>query len=92
MLRDEASNLMGCVIVDPVGDGLSAVYSFYSPAAPERSLGTQLVLTLIEEMQRERQSYVYLGYWIAASRKMAYKTRFQPMQALGPQGWDWLDT
>jgi arginyl-tRNA--protein-N-Asp/Glu arginylyltransferase len=90
-LRDEAGALLASVIADPVGDGLSAVYSVYAPDEPKRSLGTQLVLCLIEEMRRERLPYVYLGYWIAASRKMSYKSRFRPLQALGPQGWDWLD-
>ena len=91
-LRDAERRLVGCVIADPVGDGLSAVYSFYDPDLPKRSLGTQLILTLINECCRERMAYVYLGYWIEASRKMSYKKRFQPLQALGPQGWDWLDS
>jgi arginine-tRNA-protein transferase len=90
-LRDAAGRLLASVIADPVSDGLSAVYSFYTPDASKRSLGTQLILSLIEEMRRERLPYVYLGYWIEASRKMAYKARFQPLQALGPQGWDWME-
>jgi len=88
-LRDPFRKLVGCIMADPVVDGVSAVYSFYDPSESKRSLGTQLILNLISEMQQERQPYVYLGYWVAASRKMAYKIRFQPLQALGPQGWDW---
>lgn len=90
-LRDPTGLLVGGIITDHVSDGLSAVYSFFSPDAPRRSLGAQLILTLIDECLRTNKPYVYLGYWIAASRKMAYKARFQPIQALGPQGWDWLD-
>ena len=90
-LRDSSDRLVASVITDPVSDGVSAVYSFYDPTQPKRSLGTQLILSLIDEMQRERQPYVYLGYWIAASRKMSYKMRFQPLQGLGAQGWDWLE-
>lgn len=90
-LRSPTGLLLGGIITDHVSDGLSAVYSFFSPNVPNRSLGAQLILTLIAEAEKRRLPYVYLGYWIAASRKMAYKARFQPVQALGPQGWDWLD-
>ncbi|HCX69089.1 MAG TPA: arginyltransferase, partial [Rhodobiaceae bacterium] len=31
--------------------------------------------------------YVYLGYWVDGSRKMTYKTRFQPLEALTHGGW-----
>ncbi len=89
-LRAATGELVGGIITDHVNDGFSAVYSFFSPQEKRRSLGVQLILTLIEEVQRNNLSYVYLGYWIAASRKMAYKARFRPLQALGPQGWDWL--
>jgi len=47
-------------------------------------------LRLIEEALRRGLAYVYLGYWIAASRKMAYKTRFRPLEAFGPDGWSRL--
>ncbi|HEU0118267.1 MAG TPA: arginyltransferase [Alphaproteobacteria bacterium] len=90
-LRDTKGVLVGAVITDHVSDGFSAVYSFFAPREARRSLGAQLILTLIDEAAKKDLQYVYLGYWIAASRKMAYKARFQPLQALGPQGWDWLD-
>lgn len=90
-LRDSSGVLVGGMITDHVSDGFSAVYSFFDPQQPHRSLGAQLILTLIDQAKQKDLPYVYLGYWIAASRKMAYKARFQPLQALGPQGWDWLD-
>jgi arginine-tRNA-protein transferase len=89
-LRDSGGVLKACVIADNVGDGLSAVYSFFTPVEPRRSLGTALVLSLIAEALEQRLHFVYLGYWIAEARKMSYKTRFRPLQCLGPQGWDWL--
>jgi leucyl-tRNA---protein transferase len=86
-LRDGAATLLGGGIYDPLDDGLSAVYSFYAPEAAKRSLGTLLVLALVEEARRRNLAYVYLGYWIADSAKMSYKARFRPLEALGPKGW-----
>jgi arginine-tRNA-protein transferase len=90
-LRKPDSELIGGIITDHVDDGLSAVYSFFAPHESRRSLGAQLILALIGEAKRQNLSYVYLGYWIAASCKMAYKARFRPLQALGAQGWEWVD-
>ena len=86
-LRDPAGRLVGVCLTDDLDDGASAVYSFYDPDQPKRSLGTWLVVALIERARRLGRPYVYLGYWIAGSRKMAYKTRFRPLEALGPGGW-----
>ena len=86
-LRDAEGTLWGTGLYDPLDDGLSAVYSFYAPEAAKRSLGTLLVLALVEEARRRRLPFVYLGYWIADSAKMSYKARFRPLEALGPKGW-----
>jgi leucyl-tRNA---protein transferase len=86
-LRDGTGRLMGVCLTDDLDDGASAVYSFYDPDQPKRSLGTWMVVELIERARRMGRPYVYLGYWIAGSRKMAYKTRFQPLEALGTHGW-----
>jgi arginine-tRNA-protein transferase len=86
-LRDGDESLVACCLVDRSIDGLSAVYSFYEPDLHMMSLGSATVLRLIEEALRRGLAYVYLGYWIAASRKMAYKTRFRPLEAFGADGW-----
>ena len=46
-----------------------------------------LVLALIEAARQRGLPYAYLGYWIAQSRKMAYKTRFRPLEGLSAEGW-----
>lgn len=89
-LRDKDGVLVGCILTDQVSDGLSAVYSFFKPDEERRSLGLQLILTLIDQARQANLPYVYLGYWIAGSRKMTYKNRFQPLQILTAQGWEWM--
>jgi arginine-tRNA-protein transferase len=79
--------LMGCALTDVLRDGLSMVYSFYHPGEDGRSLGTQMILDHIAAARARELPYVYLGYWIAGSPKMEYKSRFRPLEALGPDGW-----
>jgi len=85
--RKPDGTLIAACLADLLDDGLSAVYSFFDPAEGVRSLGTAMILALIAEARKRALPYVYLGYWIGASRKMAYKTRFRPLEALTSQGW-----
>lgn len=88
--RTVESQIKSVVLTDKMSDGLSAVYSFYDPDDAHASLGSYMILWLIEEARRQHLPYVYLGYWIKASSKMAYKSRFQPLEAFGPSGWRML--
>ena len=74
-------------LCDRLEDGISMVYSFYDPAYEADSLGTYMILDHIAYARSLGLPYLYLGYWIAGSRKMNYKTRFQPQEQLGPNGW-----
>lgn len=80
-------DLVGVALTDVLGDGLSMVYSFYDPDDGERSLGSFMILDHIAKARRLGLPYVYLGYWVEGSRKMAYKARFLPQERLYPQGW-----
>ena len=85
--RHPDRSLFGICLTDRMGDGLSLVYSFFDPDLERRSPGSYIVLWHVERARQLTQGYVYLGYWIGESRKMAYKTRFQPLEALGAEGW-----
>jgi arginine-tRNA-protein transferase len=80
--------LLAVAIADWLPDGLSAVYTFYDPAEQHRGLGTYAILREIEEVRRLGLPHLYLGYWIAESRKMAYKRRFRPIEALTGRRWE----
>jgi arginyl-tRNA--protein-N-Asp/Glu arginylyltransferase len=90
-LRDGDGELVGACLTDRMLKGLSAVYSFFDPAQSRRSLGSCLILRLIDIARERGLEHVYLGYWIEDSRKMAYKARFKPLEALTREGWKPLE-
>jgi arginyl-tRNA--protein-N-Asp/Glu arginylyltransferase len=85
---DETPELVAVALIDILSDGLSMVYSFYDPALAERSLGTYLILDHIARTAAFGLPYLYLGYWVAGSRKMDYKARFLPQERLGMLAWE----
>jgi arginine-tRNA-protein transferase len=74
-------------LVDRLHDGLSSVYTFFDPNPPGSSYGTYSVLWQVERCRELGLPYLYLGYWIAESKKMAYKATFRPIEGLSQGGW-----
>ncbi|MEC8054301.1 MAG: arginyltransferase, partial [Pseudomonadota bacterium] len=75
------------MLSDLQADGLSAVYSFFRQDCADRGLGTFMILDLVRRARARGRPYVYLGYWIAESRKMAYKTRYKPCEVFRDGRW-----
>ena len=90
--RNSDEELVAVMLADRQADALSAVYSFYDPKMSKRSLGTYMVLWMIQTAETSELPYIYLGYWIEESSKMAYKARFRPLEGLGPNGWKSINT
>ncbi len=79
--------LVSVAVIDMLPHGYSAVYTFFDPELASRSLGTYAVLWELEHARLQGLPFVYLGYWIADSRKMKYKSRFQPLEILENGVW-----
>ncbi len=88
--RDPDDRLLAACLTDRLGDGLSAVYSFFAPGLERRSLGSYTILWLIDRARAMGLPYVYLGYWVSESRKMSYKARFRPSEILVSGTWRML--
>src|SRR5256885_4484728 len=74
-------------IVDELQDGLSSVYTFFDPDVAGASFGTYNILWQIQRCHELLLPYLYLGYWIEQSRKMAYKASFRPIEGLVEGVW-----
>lgn len=79
--------LLAVAVTDVTDDGLSAVYTFFDPEMQAKSPGTLAILRQIELARVRRRPYLYLGYWIQDSRKMAYKGRFRPLELWRDGAW-----
>ena len=89
---NDRGQLVAVALTDVMTDGLSMVYSFFDPDLAERGLGTYMILDHVERARQAGLAYVYLGYWVKNSPKMAYKTRFRPLEVQQEAvGWLRLD-
>jgi leucyl-tRNA---protein transferase len=77
-------------IIDELPDGISSVYTFFDPDVPGASFGTYNILWQAQLCLTLKLPYLYLGYWIKDSRKMAYKAAFRPLQGLINGQWEQL--
>jgi len=83
----DAGRCIAVAVMDVMSDGLSAVYTFFDPVQPRRSLGMHAVLWQIEAARKQGRKWLYLGYWIEDCRKMNYKVAFRPYELLVAGHW-----
>jgi arginine-tRNA-protein transferase len=84
----DSKELIATCLTDIFDDGLSMVYSFYEPAMQRHSLGTWMILDHIEIAREAGLPYVYLGYWVPGSAKMAYKAQFDALEVYRKGQWE----
>jgi leucyl-tRNA---protein transferase len=85
--RNAEQKVVMVSVVDIVHDGVSAVYTFYDASQPKSSYGTYSIVWLAEWTKTLGLPYLYLGYWIAESKKMSYKQKFTPQEMLIDGEW-----
>ncbi len=83
----ETGDLTAVCLTDVLEDGVSMVYSFFTPDQPRNSLGTYLILDHIEIAREAGLPYVYLGYWVPGSPKMGYKAKFTGLEVYSGGNW-----
>lgn len=85
--RGSGRSLVAVCLTDVLDDGLSLVYSFYDPERIKDGLGTYMILDHVALARQVGLPYVYLGYWVRGSAKMAYKARFGALEVYRDGAW-----
>lgn len=85
---DTYEGLRAVCLTDILDDGLSMVYSFFAPDMMKNSVGTYLILDHIQIARELDLPYVYLGYWVPGSDKMAYKANFKGVEIFRDGDWE----
>jgi len=69
-------------VIDRCPRGISSVYTYFDPDFADRSLGTFSVLYEVDWCDSKGLPYYYLGFYVAGSQTMEYKSRFGPSEIL----------
>ncbi|MDG1445838.1 MAG: arginyltransferase [Methylophilaceae bacterium] len=85
--KDQHNQVKIVSVIDLLDEGTSAVYTFYDATQTKASYGTHAIMWLLEWTKNHNLPYVYLGYWIAKSQKMAYKSKFNPQEKYQDGQW-----
>lgn len=79
--------LIGVALADVTRKTFSAIYTFYSTAHTQLSLGTFSIVNQIKFCQDRDIPYFYMGYFIAQNKSLAYKAHFRPNEVYMDHEW-----
>lgn len=79
--------LVSVAVCDLLGDGLSAVYTFFSPEHDANSLGRFSILKQIQQCHALGLEYLYMGFQIDACDAMNYKKQYLPNERYIDNQW-----
>lgn len=85
--RGLSNKLLAVAVTDILENGLSAVYTFFDPMQRSRGLGVMAIQRQMEICRERQLPFLFLGYLIHNSPKMAYKADFRPLQILLQGRW-----
>ena len=88
--RDASKNLVGVLLLDIDNVNLSAVYSFFEPKLSKLGMGNYMITQCLLFGKKNKNKYLYLGYYISEISSMSYKSRFKPGQILDGNDWQAL--
>lgn len=81
------SQWVGAGWIDRLPGLLSSVYFIFDPSQASRRLGVYSILYELDYARALGLDWLYLGFWVQGSRKMAYKAEYQPAQLLIGDTW-----
>ena len=87
LVRRMNNTVVSVTVLDLFHDGLSLLYTFFDPDQSHLSPGKAAIIDCISYCKNNNLPYVYLGFWIEESKKMNYKTEFQPLEGYYQTEW-----
>ncbi len=78
--------LRAVALAEVTPNAVSGIYHYHDPLLADRSLGTFVILNVIDLARRLGKPYAYFGYFVPACPSLSYKTRYRPCEVQGVDG------
>lgn len=82
----DGDRLCAVALAETTPNAVSGIYHYHDPGRLDRSLGTFVILHVIELARQLGKPYAYFGYYVAGCGSLSYKTRYRPCEVQGVDG------